>query len=56
MKGLLYTIEKEKHNEKDLKEILCFREPALSDPNLTIEMHMMISSKPIDVELVLFRL
>ena len=22
MKGLLYTIEKEKHNEKDLKEIL----------------------------------
>ena len=42
-----FTIE-----EKDLKEILCFREPALSDPNLTIEMHMMISSKPIDVELV----
>ena len=22
MKGLLYTIEKEKHNEKDLREIL----------------------------------
>ena len=42
-----FTIE-----EKDLKEILCFREPALSDPSLTIEMHMMISSKPIDVELM----
>ena len=23
-------------DEKDLKEILCFREPALSDPSLTI--------------------
>ena len=42
-----FTIE-----EKDLKEILCFREPALSDPSLTIEMHMMISSKQIDVQLL----
>ena len=41
-----FTIE-----EKDLKEILCFREPALSDPNLTIEMHMMLSHKDINVEL-----
>lgn len=39
-------------DEKDLKEILCFREPALSDPSLTIEMHMMLSSKKIDVELL----
>lgn len=39
-------------NECDLEEILCFREPALSDPSLTIEMHMMISSKQIDVELL----
>ena len=38
--------------EKDLKEVLCFREPALSDPSLTIEMHMMLSSKEVDVELV----
>ena len=42
-----FTIE-----EKDLKEILCFREPALSDPNLTIEMHMMLAHKKIDVELL----
>lgn len=38
--------------EEELEEILCFREPALSDPNLTIEMHMMLSKKPIDVELI----
>lgn len=37
--------------EENLTEILCFREPALSDPNLTIEMHMMLSNKEIDVEL-----
>jgi ADP-ribose pyrophosphatase YjhB (NUDIX family) len=34
------------------EEILCFREPALSDPTLTIEMHMMRSLKKVDVELV----
>ena len=28
-----------------------FREPALSDPNLLIEMHIMLSSKEIDVPL-----
>lgn len=38
--------------EDELKEILCFREPALSDPSLTIEMHMMLALKEIDVELV----
>ena len=38
--------------EEELKEILCFREPALSDPNLTIEMHMMLALKDVDVELI----
>ena len=38
--------------EEELKEILAFREPALSDPSLTIEMHMMIALKDIDVELL----
>ena len=38
--------------EDELKEILCFREPALSDPSLTIEMHMMLALKKVDVELV----
>ena len=38
--------------EEELEEILCFREPALSDPTLTIEMHMMRSLKKVDVELV----
>ena len=38
-------------NEDELKEILCFREPALSNPNLTIEMHMMLALKNIDVKL-----
>lgn len=38
--------------ENQLKEILCFKEPALSDPSLTIEMHMMMSLKEIDVELL----
>lgn len=38
--------------EDELEEILAFREPALSDPNLTIEMHMMIAKKEIDVELL----
>lgn len=42
-----FTIE-----ESNLEEILCFREPALSDPTLTIEMHMMISNKKIDVTLL----
>lgn len=31
--------------ERELEEIICFREPALSDPNLTIEMHMMLAHK-----------
>ena len=38
--------------ERELEEIICFREPALSDPNLTIEMHMMLAHKKIDVELI----
>ena len=38
--------------ERELEEIICFREPALSDPNLTIEMHMMLAHKKIDVELL----
>ncbi len=38
--------------EEDLKEILCFREPALSDPNLNIEMHMMLALKDVDVDLL----
>lgn len=37
--------------EEELKEILCFREPALSDPNINIEMHMMLSLKDIDVKI-----
>lgn len=37
--------------EDELKEILCFREPALSDPTRNIEMHMMLSLKDVDVEL-----
>lgn len=38
--------------ESELEEILCFREPALSDPSINIEMHMMLSHKEIDVELI----
>ncbi len=38
--------------EDELVEILNFREPALSDPSLTIEMHMMRALKDVDVELV----
>lgn len=38
--------------ENELEEILCFREPALSDPSLTIEMHMMLAKKEINVELI----
>lgn len=38
--------------EDELVEILNFREPALSDPSLTIEMHMMKALKDVDVELV----
>ena len=38
--------------EDQLEEILCFREPALSDPSLMIEMHMMKALKDIDVELL----
>ena len=37
--------------EEELKEILNFREPALSDPTLTIEMHMMLALKEVDVPL-----
>lgn len=37
--------------EEELKEILCFREPALSDPNINIEMHMMLSMKDVDVKI-----
>jgi len=38
--------------ESELEEILVFREPALSDPNIIIEMHMFRALKDIDVELV----
>lgn len=38
--------------EEEMKEILNFREPALSDPKLTIEMHMMLALKDVDVELM----
>lgn len=38
--------------EEELKEILCFREPALSNPHLNIEMHMMVALKDVDVPLV----
>ncbi len=38
--------------EEEMKEILNFREPALSDPTLTIEMHMMLALKDVDVELM----
>ena len=37
--------------ESELQEILCFREPALSDPTINIEMHMFISSKAVNVAL-----
>ena len=37
--------------EDELKEILCFREPALSDPDLLIEMHLFLALKDVDVEL-----
>jgi len=37
--------------EEELQEVLVFREPALSDPNIMIEMHMMLALKDIDVEL-----
>ncbi len=38
--------------EEELEEILCFREPALSDPSINIEMHMMLAKKEVDVELI----
>jgi len=38
--------------ESELKEILIFREPAMSDSTITIEMHMMLALKDIDVELI----
>jgi len=37
--------------ESELTEILCFREPALSDPTVNIEMHMFISKKDVNVKL-----
>ncbi len=37
--------------EEELEEILCFREPALSDPSINIEMHMMRALKDVDVPL-----
>jgi len=39
-------------DENQLEEILVFREPALSNPNVTIEMHMFLAKKKIDVELI----
>ena len=42
-----------KIREEELKEILVFTEPAMSDPdNLDIEMHMMLALKDVDVELI----
>lgn len=38
--------------EGELEEILCFREPAMSDPSQMIEMHMMMSKKDVNVELL----
>ncbi|MDD2208437.1 MAG: NUDIX hydrolase [Bacilli bacterium] len=38
--------------ESQLEEILCFREPAMSDPSQMIEMHMMMSKKDVNVELL----
>lgn len=38
--------------EEELEEIIAFRESALSDPSLNIEMHMMLALKEIDVELL----
>jgi ADP-ribose pyrophosphatase YjhB (NUDIX family) len=38
--------------EEELEEILVFREPALSDPNMMIEMHMFKAHKDVDVELI----
>ena len=38
--------------EEELQEVLIFREPALSDPDIMIEMHMMLALKEIDVELI----
>ncbi len=42
-----FTIETD-----ELQEVFCFREPALSDPKLNIEMHIFKSLKEIDVPLV----
>jgi 8-oxo-dGTP pyrophosphatase MutT (NUDIX family) len=38
-------------SEDDLQEIVCFREPALSDPERNIEMHMYLSLKDVNVPL-----
>lgn len=38
--------------EDELEEILCFREPALSDSSVMIEMHMMKALKKVDVDLI----
>ncbi|MDD4706281.1 MAG: NUDIX domain-containing protein [Bacilli bacterium] len=39
-------------NEEELLIIKTYREPALSDPNLLIEMNLLLALKNIDVELV----
>ena len=36
----------------ELEEVLIFREPALSDPNIIIEMHIFLAKKDVDVELI----
>jgi len=38
--------------ESELQEVLIFREAAMSDPSIMIEMHMMLALKDIDVELI----
>ncbi|HHX32669.1 MAG TPA: NUDIX hydrolase [Mollicutes bacterium] len=38
-------------DEKQLVPIIVFREPALSDPSINIEMHMYLSLKDIDVDI-----
>lgn len=38
--------------EEELLKIITFREPALSDPDLIIEMNMMLALKDVDVEIM----
>ena len=55
MKGLLYTIEKEKHNEKDLKEILTANPQIKFVSLMGIDLGVNATDEKIPVEL-LFRI